>query len=174
VKVVISTKKSLFFPGTIVNMSDTDQPSKSQRYIVKPAVVGAVGYALSSYVMPQFDPAWNGTLATGPGSMLKSIFPESVSVPILIGVACMAGSVLSEYSHDVIFPNVAWDDKSSARVTQVVAGGINAAGVSGVLTLANPDAVTQLGLPSIIAFGLGVEVAGDMLYGKFLSGSESV
>ena len=47
--------------------------------------------------------------------------------------------------------------------------------MAGVLTAYNPGTVPALGISSVVALGLGTEIVGDALYGKFVKGAyESV
>jgi hypothetical protein len=46
----------------------------------------------------------------------------------------------------------------------LTAGGVSGLGIAGVMNIANPDSVSQLGLPSIISAGIVSEVVGDKLW----------
>ena len=95
-----------------------------ERYAVKPAVIGTTGYLMSRTLFPQFiDANWSRTFNFAPDSMLGRFSgTQSLSVPLLAGVAVGLGSVFAEIAHDFIFPHIHWLDKSSEKASIVTAG----------------------------------------------------
>jgi hypothetical protein len=122
------------------------------------------------------DTKWSKNFSFSSNSMLKAFAGnQSVSVPVMAGVAVGLGSVLAEVSHDFIFPHIHWLEKSSEKASMLLAGGISGAGMAGIINLANPSGVSELGLPTILGFGMVSEIVGDTIYSKFIKGGyESV
>ena len=141
-----------------------------ERYAMKTAVIGTTGYLMSRTLFPQLiDANWSRTFNFAPGSMLGRFSgTQSVSVPLLAGIAVATGSIFAEVAHDFIFPHIHWLDKSSEKVSLLTAGGLSGAGMYGVIYGANPAGIQDLGATTIILAGVASEIVGDMVYTKFV------
>jgi hypothetical protein len=146
--------------------------SAIERYALKPMVVGSTGYVLSSAVFSKLiDSRWGSdkfSFASNSALTFLSGGRGEVSVPMLVGVAVGAGSVLAEVSHQFIFPHIHWLDKSSEKASLVLAGGLSGAGMASILSMSNPAAVNELGLATIIGAGFATELIGDQIYTRFV------
>jgi hypothetical protein len=144
-----------------------------ERYIVKPATIGTTAFLMSKTVFPSLvDAKWSKNFSFSNTSMLKAFAGnQSISVPVMAAVAVGVGSVVAELSHDFIFPHIHWLDKSSDKASMFLAGGVSGAGMAGVINLANPRGIAELGLPTILGVGMVSEIVGDTIYSKFVKGA---
>jgi hypothetical protein len=149
-------------------MNQQQSESTMDRYVWKPTVVGAVGYGMSKAVLPMvFDPSWNQTLNLTPDGVVSKITGQtSLSVPVATAVAVMLGSIVAEFAHEAVFSHIHYLDKASDKTTLLTAGAVAGGSMAAALNVANPGSVARLGLPSIIAAGLGAELIGDMVWSK--------
>jgi len=144
-----------------------------KQYTIKPATIGTTAYLMSRTVFPQLiDSKWSKNFTFASDSVFKSLSgTQSLSVPVMAGLAVGLGSVVSEFAHDMIFPHIHFLDKSSDKVALLTAGGISGAGMAGSIYLANPAGINDLGLPTILAVGMASEIVGDQLYSRFVKGT---
>ena len=79
-----------------------------ERYAVKPAVIGTTGYLMSRTIFPQLiDAKWSQTFSFATNSSLGRLSGmQTMSVPMLAGVAVGLGSVVAELAHDFIYPHI--------------------------------------------------------------------
>lgn len=149
--------------------------STVERYLVKPAVVGVVGYGLSSVVFSKvIDSRWGSDkFSFASNSMLSflSYGKDTVSVPMLAGTAVMVGSILAEVAHSWVFPHIHFLDKSSEKASLALASGLSGAGMAGVLSVSNPAVINELGLLTILGAGVVTELVGDQVYNRFVKGA---
>jgi hypothetical protein len=144
-----------------------------ERYVVKPATIGTTAFLMSKTVFPSLvDAKWSKNFNFSNTSILKGFAGnQSISVPVMAGLAVGVGSIVAELSHDFIFPHVHWLDKSSDKASMIMAGSTAGLGMAGVINLANPSGVSDLGLPTILGVGMVSEIVGDTIYSKFVKGT---
>lgn len=124
------------------------------QYAVKPAIVGGIAAAASTYLHPNIDIK---TFA-GPMSLAKVTF-----------AAVAAGSIFSDIAHEYITPHIpVLNGKLSDPVAATVAVGATSAGVAGALYTANPASLRDIGLVEIVAMSAISEISGDWLYKNYV------
>ena len=87
------------------------------------------------------------------------IMGKEFPLPVVAGAAVGLSSVIAETAHNYIYPKIPVNEKLEQPISAIIAAGLNAASLAGVMYLLNPNAVSQLGLVKIAAFGAGVDVA---------------
>jgi hypothetical protein len=155
-------------------MSSSDQEdSKLEHFVVKPAVVGGVAYAALSTgkLNGVYGSKWSDSVSFATGSPIASLLDgrTSIPMPMLAGLGIAAGSLLSEVTHNYLFPHIHWLDKSSEKVSLATAGAIAGAGTYGVIQMSNDRASADLGLSTILLAAVVSEFAGDYVYGTWIN-----
>jgi hypothetical protein len=130
-------------------MSDTN----TGHYIVKPAIVGAVGALASSWYY-------------GPASTF-SIGGKDIPLWAAMGITIGLSSVATEFVHEKIFPLVGPTDRLSTPVASAVSVGVGAAASSALLTINDAGNVGEFGLGPLLALSAVSEIAGDYAYTHF-------
>jgi hypothetical protein len=127
--------------------------SKTGHYLVKPAIVGAVGAAATS---------WYYTSAASIKIGGKD-FPLWAAMGLTIGLSSLA----SEFVHEKVFPLLGPTDRMSTPIASAVSIGVGAAATDALLTLNDAGNVGKLGLVSLLALSAVSEIAGDYAYTHF-------
>ena len=79
-----------------------------------------------------------------------------------IGGACMAGSALSQITHDFLLPGLAQDEKQSETNAMVLSAVSSSAGTCGALAAGiSPQVLEELGYTRAIGYGLFATMLGD-------------
>lgn len=126
--------------------------------LVKAMTVGAIGGGLVRYKL---------------GNQVLDIFGmTSLPAWAVMAAVLMTGSIISEYSHDLIFPHIDFLDKMSEPASAVLSTGVSSASALGTLYLDDARLINEIGLYTIIGCAVGSEVVGDYVYRKFLHGDE--
>ena len=122
--------------------------------IVKPITSGVMGAT--------------GTYLKYPTATMR-VAGRDVPLFAATGVALAVGSGLAEIAHDYIFPQIHALEKLSEPVSATVSAGIAGSATVGTFYLSNPQAVDDIGLPMLLAYGAGIDAASQYITEKFIA-----
>ena len=125
--------------------------STIQRYLLKPATVGAVSYAGQQMFID--------------GKTIR-ISGKEYPLAMVASGAVAVGSLFAEIAHDYIVPHIHWLDKISEPSSLALASGVTGGGNVGAYYLLNPKAINELGVSNLFLLGAGSELVGDTVYSK--------
>lgn len=145
-------KKKILIILAIVMM----QSSSSNSWLARPGTIALSALAGKSLLYPGIS------TVTTPGG-------TSVNLNLALGASIFISEILSEVAGNYIFPNVSKDQKLLNPLTIGFELGIVYLSTSMLLSLANPQVVSDLGMSKMILLVAGSVVGGSFLYDKFVS-----
>ena len=126
--------------------------------IVKAATVGIIGGAMTRYRL---------------GDQILDLFGfTGIPAWMAIGGVLATGSLLSEWTHDYVFPHIDYLDKMSEPSAAMLAAGVVSGSSVATIYMGDARLVNEIGLWTIVGSAIASEVAGDYVYQKFLGGSD--
>ena len=130
------------------------EESLIQRYVLKPATIGATSYVAQNMFIK--------------GKTIRIKGP-TYDLALVASGAVAVGSVLAEVAHDYIMPHIHYLDKMSEPASLALAGGSTGLGNLGAYYILNPKAIPELGTGNLFLLGAVSELVGDTLYSKLVS-----
>ena len=122
-------------------------------YLIKPSLSGGVAYGVSSFLKP----GWN----------IYSLTGQKYNLAMFSFVAGFASSILTNVAHDYILPHLM---KSGGKeiTAQLFGAGVQLGGTAAMTYFVNPQALSDIGLPSLAIQAVASEIISTYLYDYFV------
>ena len=124
------------------------------KYAGKAATVGAVGYAIGSYLQP--------------GTIMELRGGRSVPFNMFAAGATAVGSIASDRMHNQVIPHVLKSERWSSTGGAFLAGGTSVGSIYAVSYLMDECVIREGGIMNSIGFALAAEADGSYLFHSFI------
>jgi hypothetical protein len=123
------------------------------KYVLKPASMAAV--------------AGGAVAAWRPGAQVR-VGDKAIPLPLIVGGAVFLAGEVSELVNTYLFDHIPSISLLSAPLHTGLSIGVQTGVVAAVENYVSPGLVGDLGLPEIVAFAAGAEIAGNYLAKEWL------